>query len=133
MIEEFWSQHRGWSIVIIFVVGIFTVLVPLVQVTIASGWFPKDKKLYAYILASSNDIGVSERDGVPCHLNTRQTHISYYFVKFPCKWYVNNLGPVPRWYKSHKLIQKIWKAKGGDIRRARRNKDYSDAFGMKIP
>lgn len=131
---------------IILLVGGACLVVGVLTYTISpTAWFPKDKMLYKYLLTSMDkiqpeetgkglviklyDVQVAINGGEPIY----DCFIGVYDIPIVCKYYINCIGPIPRWYRSHRFLQKIYRAKVDRNRKTRKQLMYEKTFGRELP
>lgn len=99
--------------------------------------FPKDKTLYKYVLAFGDGLILIEpNDSTPSFrqdLYTNIVSIGRYRLVLLYKWYIPGVGPVPIWCRSHKSIEKLYKAKRRKTKEFLLAEKYSKAFGQRLP
>ena len=133
IISDFWTHHLVWSIIILCILT-FIIIHTFICILYAGGsWFPKDKVLHKYLLASSDDIKLSETTSIYFSMNDGNGSIELYIFPLICKWCVDEIGPIPRWYKSHRYIEKLYGAKTSRKKGWKSTKKYKKVFGYSLP
>lgn len=133
IISNFWHHHLAISITIISVLGL-VVIHTTICVLHAGEWFPKDKVLYKYLLSFSEKIILNEGNSRPYFsINHGNGNIGVFDLPLLCKWTVDKIGPVPRWYKSHRYIEKLYKAQSTKEKGWQRRTTYFKVFGGNLP
>lgn len=96
-------------------------------------WYPSDKKLCKYLITCSVvRIFINKEQGERFSIEGGtyiQKSRKHGYIGLISKWSISGIGPVPRWYKSHKLLNKMCKS----IKQKNEDERYQHAFGTKLP
>lgn len=100
-----------------FIVIIFLAILLVICAEMASyliyGGFLKDKEIYQYIKNNEDKTDLNQFDLDILYIG--ENKYSYYAVKLPIycsiftRYYINNLGRIPYWSKSYKLLKQMHK------------------------
>jgi len=90
--------------IILIILGIITIW-DLISISVY-GWYVKDKEIYQYLKDNSNNLRVNMYDNNIFHVGNGP-YIRTVPPTFTAKWHISGIGLVPRWSKTHKLINEL--------------------------